>query len=351
MRDERSEIRDQRSGIGDARLQSLVPHPSSLIPYLSSLILLFCLPASAQEFSLLQRMPPDLLRYTGGARPDADGMVGYNRGPEGFKSPEFQRGAMHYMVRAIVRGDRRCTAEGWTAIDATFRYQTEEGGFSRPGAPHGGPSAAAFWLADLGQAVLVLRESELAAEYKDRIERLVPKIHKAARWLAKPPYRQRLERDDAEAPNRLLFDALAFGLSGLLADDAQLRQMGRHFVDLAMAQYRPADGVFLEKEGGDSSYQAVAALKLQVWTLHFPDETLEAAIGRAVRWEIGRVGRDGQIDITGNTRTGFGQERWMGHEKGVNLSEITLCLLYFHARTGDPRALAAAQRIVERRRK
>ena len=41
----------------------------------------------------------------------------------------------------------------------------------------------------------------------------------------------------------------------------------------------------------------------------------------------------------------------MGHEKGVNLSEVTLCLLYHYARTGDQQSLAAARRIVERRRK
>ena len=106
-------------------------------------------------------MPAELLRYTGGARPDADGMVGYNQG--GFKSPEFQGGAMHYLVRGAVRGDRRAVEEGWRAIDATFQQQTESGNFGRPGQPHGGPSAVAFWLADLDQAILVLRESELGA--------------------------------------------------------------------------------------------------------------------------------------------------------------------------------------------
>jgi hypothetical protein len=294
-------------------------------------------------------MPADLLRYTGGGRPDENGMVSYNQ-QGGFKSPEFQRGAMHYMVRAIVRRDQRCVDEGWQAIDATFRQQTEQGGFSRPGAPHGGPSAAAFWLADLGQAMLVLRESELGPQYKERIEQLVPKIHKAARWLAEPRYQERLKREDAEAPNRLLFDALAFGLSGLLAGDEELQRLGRQFVDLAMTKYRPSDGVFLEKGGWDSSYQAVAALKLQVWVLHFPDKKLEAAIEQAVRWEVGRVGPDGQVDITGNTRTGSGQEQWMGHDKDVNLSEVTLCLLYYHARTGDQSSLDAARRIVRWRK-
>ena len=314
-------------------------HPSSLI--LSS-------PASAQELVLLKKMPADLLRYTGGARPDSDGMVGQNKGR--FKSPEFQGGAMQYLIRAVARGDQQSIAEGWLAIDATFRQQTEKGHFSRDGGPHGGPSAVAFWLADLGQALLILRESELGPKYKDRIDQLTPNIRKAARWLAQPRYQERLKREDAEAPNRLLFDALAFGLSGLLTEDDPLTKTGRRFVDLAMTHYRRSDGVFLEKGGPDSSYQAVAALKLQVWTLHFPDQELETAIDRAVRWELGRVGPDGQVDVAGNTRTGLGQELWMGHQKGVNDSEVTACLLYYYARTGDRQSLAAARRIVARRK-
>jgi hypothetical protein len=161
-------------------------HPSFRAVCLSALIFLAAAasPATAQQLELLRKMPSDLLRYTGGARPNADGMASYNK--EGFKSPEFQSGAMHYLVRAIVRRDERCTAEGWSAIDATFRYQTDAGGFGQEGAPHGGPSAAAFWLAELDQAVFVLRESELGPKYKERIDRLLPKIHKAARWLAEP---------------------------------------------------------------------------------------------------------------------------------------------------------------------
>jgi hypothetical protein len=304
--------------------------------------------ASGQQLDLLRKMPPDLLRYTGGARPNADGMAGYNR--DGFKSPEFQCGAMHYLVRAVVRRDARCTAEGWSAIEATFGLQAEEGHFGSKGAPHGGPSGVAFWLAELDQAVLILRESEFGPKYQERIKRLVPKIHKAARWLAQPAQQSRLKRDDADAPNRLLFDALACGLSGILAGDDELKRLGRQFVDLAMREYRDSDGVFLEKGGHDSSYQAVAALKLQVWTIYFPDKKLEAAAERAVRWERARVGEDGSIDVTGNTRTGLGQEQWRGHEKGVNLSEITLCLLYDFARTDNEDSLAAARRIVERRK-
>jgi hypothetical protein len=333
------------------RMQSPT-HTRRRLPCVLSLVLLAFLGSTshsfAQQLDLLRKMPSDLLRYTGGARPNSDGLASYNR--DGFKSPEFQCGAMHYLVRAVVRRDERCIAEGWSAIDATFRRQNEQGGFSEKRAPHGGPSAVAFWLAELDQAVLILRESEFGPKYKDRIDQLVPKIHKAARWLASPRCQARLKHDDADAPNRLIFDALAFGLSGLLADDPNLKQLGRQYIELAMAQFRESDGIFLEKGGPDSSYQAVAALKLQVWTLYFADKKLDAAIDRAVRWELKRVGADGKIDVAGNTRTGLNQEIWMGHEKGVNLSEITLCLLYHHVRTGDKDSLAAARRIVESRK-
>jgi hypothetical protein len=330
-----------------------VPGPSYRRPLnglvLAVAVLALAAPAAGQQLKLLEKMPADLLRYTGGARPNADGLVGHNQ--EGFRSPAFQCGAMHSMIRAVVRRDRQAIDEGWRAIAAAFREQTEPGGFGRPGAPHGGPSAAAFWLAELDQAVLVLQQSDLAAKYQDRIDAMKPKILRAARWLAEPRHQQRLQRDDADAPNRLLFDALAYGLSGVLGNDDSLKQTGRRFVDLAMGRRRQSDGVFLEKGGADSSYQATATLKLQVWTLYFPDKKLDSAVEQAVRWELGRIGPDGQVSVAGNTRTGLGQEQWQGHDKDVNLSEVTLCLLYYFARTDDRDSLAAARRIVERRKK
>ena len=312
---------------------------------------LYLLPASlsAQQLAVLKKIPSELLFYTGGGWPDENGMVGHNR--DGFHSPELQRGAMQLMLRSIAAENRKGLEAGWKAIDATFAHQTELGHFARDGGPVGGPSAVAFWLCELDQAVLVLRESRFAAEYKDRIDRLLPKIHKAARWLAQEKYRERLKSEDAETPNRLLFDGLAYGLSGLLADDKELRSIGREFVDLAMRKYRESDGIFLEKGGHDSSYQAVAALKLQVWITYFPDKKLEAAAEKAVEWELGRVKPNGEVDVAENTRTGLNQEKWQGNYKDVNLSEVTFCLLYDYARTGNQEALSAAKRIIERRKK
>jgi hypothetical protein len=306
---------------------------------------LLIVPAPAQQIEVLQKIPQELIRHTGGARPNREGMVGHNGG--GFRSPGFQRDAARYLIRGVMRSDTKMVDDAWRAIDATFERQKAEGHFGKRHDSGG----VAFWLCELDQALLVLRQSRLGPQYEKRIAAVVPRIHKAARWLALPEQQEALRRGDAETPNRLLFDALAYGLSGLLADDAELKTLGRRFVDLAVAKYRASDGVFLERGGHDSSYQAVAAWLLQVWVIYFPDEKLDALIGKAVRWEIGRVKPSGEIDAAGNTRTGLGQEIWQGKPKDVNYSEVTLCLLYYHARTGDQDSLAAARRIVEYRRK
>ncbi|MFZ1934478.1 MAG: hypothetical protein WCB27_13820 [Thermoguttaceae bacterium] len=85
-------------------------------------------------------------------------------------------------------------------------------------------------------------------------------------------------------------------------------------------------------------------MRLQVWTLYFPDKKLEAAVTWAICWELGRIGADGKVHVAGNTRTGLEQEHWLGHPNGVDLSEITLCLLYHYTRTGDEDTLAAGRR-------
>ena len=41
----------------------------------------------------------------------------------------------------------------------------------------------------------------------------------------------------------------------------------------------------------------------------------------------------------------------MGHDKGVNLGDITLCLLLIYARTNRQSSLDAARRIVARRKR
>jgi hypothetical protein len=62
-------------------------------------------------------------------------------------------------------------------------------------------------------------------------------------------------------------------------------------------------------------------------------------------WERTRIKPTGEVEVSGNTRTGLGQEQMMGHPKGVNYHEVALALCYFGMTHDDPGALALAEKV------
>jgi hypothetical protein len=302
---------------------------------LSVLSLVASAAAQANHAELLKKVPEEFITRVGGALPDQNGLVGHNR--NGFTASAFQRGATLTLAIAAARGDRKRAEDCWRAVDATFAQQKKEGNFDDS------PTSVAFWLCELCRSLLVVHQSPLARDYHDRIADLLPKIRKAADWLAEQ--QAALIKADGDTPNRLFFSAEAFGFAGILLKDEKFIAVGKDFLTRGMKLFRDEDGVFLEHGGGDSSYQAVNLLRLQEIVIHFPDPKLEAAIRKGMKWELTRIASDGTVRTKGNSRVHPGGEKFMGTEKQVNVGEITLALLYFHVRTGDADALAAAQRI------
>jgi hypothetical protein len=296
-------------------------------------------PATTTTAALLRSMPRDLLDHAGGAYPDANGMVGRNR-DGGFKAAALQRGATLKLAIHAARGEREKTEQCWNAVEATFAHQTPQGDFGDP------PTSVAFWLCELNRALLVIAEGPLAADFNPRIEALKPKITRAAEWLL--TQEGRLMKEDAHAPNRLFFDAEALLFTGKLVGDpdGEYGAAGRRFLAAGMKLFRQEDGVFLEHDGADSSYQAVNLLRLQEILIRIPDERITSAVERGMAWELSRVGPDGTIATDGNTRVHPGGEKFMGVEKQVNVGEVALAMLYYHARTGDARALEAARKVI-----
>jgi hypothetical protein len=279
-------------------------------------------------------MPARFLTHSG-AIPDKDGLVGRNR--DGFKWAALQRGATLTLAFAASRGDEKLADNCWRAAEVTFAHQTAEGNFGDPA------ESVAFWLCELSRTLLVIQESPLAGHFRDRIEALKPKLAKAAQWLSGE--QERLQREDRAAPNRLFFDAEAFLFCGRLLGDEGLEKIGRDFLERGMKLFRAEDGVFLEHNGADSSYQAVNLLRLQEIVLRLPDKRIEEAIAAGVRWELSRIDAEGVVSTEGNTRVHPGGEKFLGQEKQVNIGEVALALLYYHGRTGDAGALEAVERL------
>jgi hypothetical protein len=298
------------------------------------------------QLRLLRAMRPDVLeRLASGGKPDGSGAVGHNR-PE-WRGAQYQRGAALYFVSGVVRGDHVAAEDAWRAIDLAFSHQAPDGSFDArnesgtPSAPKDVASDAAFWLAQLDQALLVARASPMADAFRARTDALLPKLRPSGSLLLAG--REALVARESRATNRYFVDALAYALTGLLVGDASLETAGASFVDLGLKKQDPA-GFFDESGGADTSYNCVSVLMLQVYGLYFPSAAIDAALARAVSWELTHVLASGEIDVAGNSRTGLGQETYFGKPKDINYGEAVLALSYYGLAHADAAAVAGGDR-------
>ncbi len=199
-----------------------------------------------QEHELLQKMPKEILSKL---QPEKVGTI------------VMGRGGCRYLTAAAVNDDRQRADDAWKSIEATFATQVEDGGFKGGGKP--GDAAvtvyairvenAYFFLQELGRAILVVQASPLEAYFHKRIAGLMPQLRQACDFIQKG-YPTIIVKVGHTA-NRLLIAAKAFGLCSIVLDDEQLKASSSQLVKAALAR-RDKDGVFTERGGRDSSYNA-----------------------------------------------------------------------------------------------
>ncbi len=302
----------------------------------------------ASEYELLRKLPATLSGLvTNRGVPDANGLV--KHGGKWYEAGQ-QRGGCWMVIGAVVAGDVKRADEAWRSIDATFAHQVEDGGFlsvRKPGDQHEPTlpervETAFFYLQELGHAILVVQASPMAGHFHDRIVALEPKMRRACAFIQKG-YNGIIVKAGHTA-NRMLIAAKAFGLCGVILKDEGLKASSRKLVAVALAR-RDADGVFIERGGRDSSYNAVSLLMGQVLAMYLPDPELDAAMARAMVWQRTRIRPTGEVEVSGNTRTGLGQEVTLGVPKGVNYPEVALAFCYFGMLHNDSGALELAERV------
>ena len=156
---------------------------------------------------------------------------------------------------------------------------------------------------------------------------------------------------DAFAPNRLLFDAIAFYTIGKHLSNQDAIDLGVRFANEAFAQTDPLEGYFIEGGGWDSSYNGVALrLAIELFSI-IEDEKLKSEwskrIIRAANWQIDRIEPSGEISTLGNTRVYPGGESFLGVEKGVDYAQTVKALYYFAVMTEDDSIRQLADRILD----
>jgi hypothetical protein len=304
------------------------------------------------EYELLRQIPPDLFQaLTNNGEPDANGLVGAHRKQNRWYESGKQRSGCWYLIGAVVAGDEARADRAWTSIEATFARQLPDGGFlsnQQPNRNHPPTfeervETAFFYLQELGHALLVVRKSPLAGHFENRIVALEPKLRRACAFIDSGY--DTIFPKVGHTTNRLFIAAKAFGLCGVVLKDEALQARARELVKTALSQ-RDADGVFLEKNGRDSSYNAVSLLMARVLWLHLPIEGLDEALVRAMAWERTRITPEGDVIAEGNTRTGLGQEKsFTGGIKQINRREVALALCYHALVHDDPGAVDLAAKV------
>ncbi len=307
--------------------------------------------ARPTEFALLEKFPPGrLAALVSGGKPNAQGWVGGHRSQGTWLGVGTQRGGCWYLIGAVVAGDIARADDTWRSIDAAFAHQLADGSFEAGPPNDTGPAdprtanvqGSFFYLQELSHALLVIRQSPMEPHFRDRIAALEPKIRRACAFIT-AGY-DTIIANSTKAVNRIVIAAKAFGLSGLVLHDEQLVATSRKLVAYALT-LRDADGVFIEKGGRDSSYNAVSIFFGQVLALHLDVPELEAAFPAAMAWEVTRIKPTGEVEVDGNSRTGVGKETYLGQPKGVNYKEIVFTLTFYGLVHHDDHALALADKV------
>ncbi|MEI7828257.1 MAG: hypothetical protein WCI31_00735 [Prolixibacteraceae bacterium] len=227
------------------------------------------------------------------------------------------------------------------AIEYSFKYQMPDGDFqlmipadlaaSSTATEGDKVSGIAFFYSALGSALLALQDnsgyqSQPAA--KKRIEILIPQYQISLSYLKSKT--TLLKQIDADAPNRLFFDALAFYAMGKYLNDLDAMKIGLGFANLALMKQQP-EGYFLEGEGFDSSYQGVGlAMGFRLLSILKSDEPIRQMLydklACATRWELTRIKPTGEITTDGNSRVHAGGETFLGKEKQVAYTSVLIAL-------------------------
>ena len=303
------------------------------------------------EYEILRQIPRERLIALIGDLPDEKGFSGSNRLGGYWIEAGPQRGSCRGVIAGVVTDDLARADNAWRGVETAFSHQRDDGGFEanlRPNDKSAKPFGAAvetafFFLQEYGRMVLVIRESPHEAHFHARLAALEPKLRRATAFIASGY--DNIIQDSSHAVNRIIIAAKAFGTCGLVLHDEALVATSRRLIAHALT-LRDPEGVFIENGGRDSSYNVVSILFGQVLALHVPLPEFEAALPAAVAWQLTRILPTGEVDVTGNTRTGVGKEKsYTGEPKNVNYNEVVLALTIYGLVHHDAAALAAADRV------
>jgi hypothetical protein len=197
---------------------------------------------------------------------------------------------------------------GLRALEWGFQQQSADGSFPCKE----NYLSASYFVAAAAHSIWLLETTGYARDFSGRIGFMKPKLKIAAQWLAVKANIDSARAGHDAHTSRYAVTGYALAAAGRVLSDPALALAGEDMVSVGISKQH-ASGYFVERGGFDVSFHAEAL----VYLLRFHDHAataetrrnIEAPIQRALAWLESRTNSAGVIQIAGNTRSGFGQER------------------------------------------
>ena len=286
---------------------------------------------------------------------ERSGAMGVNRGWEASarKSGEWfieeQRFADTVIGAGVNRSRDDLINAGMLALEWGFAQQSADGAFPCRDSYLG----ASYFVAATAHSIWLLETTGYARTYAQRIDQIRPKLERAALWLADGNRTRAASAQQDKYSSRYLLTGYALGAAARVTGNPALALAGEDMVRTGLSKLHAA-GYFPEAGGFDVSFQAEALVYLLRYYDHAATadmrRAIEPSLARALAWLESRVGANGVVQATGNTRSGSAKERdRTGQFRRVSAVAVSRAFGLARAVLGDnkyeglARAVAAAR--------
>ena len=269
---------------------------------------------------------------------------------------EYQKEGRDWVTAGLATGDKDSVRWGLKILAWGWDQMQPDGSFKHPDAYH----SASFFIEATAQSIFLLENSPWRLECEPQLDAFKPKLLAAAQWMIRPDIDALNWPDDNNYPrifgerryaHRRFLDAAALGQVAVLFTNQPLMDKSVWLIRNGIAFQFP-DGVNPERGGHDTSYQALGLLYACRYYQLVADEKmrveLKPTLDKGFAWLLGRIGVDGKIDGTGNTRTGPAAELGRnGKPKGLDYRTTGIVLGYWAQLTGEAKWETTARRVFE----